>query len=228
MKTIDGAALVGRRFESRVVLDVARPGTGGVRVRVQCDCGDVRDVYARRLLNGSAGRCIACEIAARVAAPRWDGRWDTLTPEEVERFWSYVSVRGPDECWFWTRFRNPNGYGRWTVRGFPVGAAGLALALTEKTQRLDGEVLHSCDNAPCCNPAHLRVDTHAANMREASERDRLPRGSERKNAILTEDVVRDIRRSAAAGRPTGELASLHGVCIATIRSVVRRETWRHV
>ena len=30
---------------------------------------------------------------------------------EHPRFWSKVDIRGDNECWPWTAYRNPSGYG---------------------------------------------------------------------------------------------------------------------
>ncbi|MFB9187253.1 HNH endonuclease signature motif containing protein [Dactylosporangium sucinum] len=34
------------------------------------------------------------------------------------------------------------------------------------------QVLHSCDNPPCCNPAHLSIGTQAENMQQMVARGR--------------------------------------------------------
>lgn len=80
--------------------------------------------------------------------------------EEFSRFWSMVDIRSPRECWEWTGARDQYGYG--------VPDAGICIAFQEPLAhriacgmmrtRLDRQdfVLHSCDNAPCCNPRHLR------------------------------------------------------------------------
>ena len=39
-----------------------------------------------------------------------------------ERFWAKVDRRGPDECWIWTAYRDPDGYGQFGLNGRNVKA----------------------------------------------------------------------------------------------------------
>ncbi len=57
------------------------------------------------------------------------------------------------------------------------------------------EILHSCDVPLCVNELHLSADSHQRNMAEAVARDRTARGERSPHAVLTEAVVRSIRRS---------------------------------
>jgi len=75
------------------------------------------------------------------------------------------------------------------------------------------QVRHTCDNPPCCNPAHLLLGTQADNARDMVKRRRS--GVEK----LTPDDVRAIR-AAPTGRGTGvALAALHGVHPQTITEI---------
>jgi hypothetical protein len=96
------------------------------------------------------------------------------------RFWSRVDMSGgPDACWPWmgARWRERGGYGavRYKDRILRCNRVAIVLGFGKvKPRKLrDGDyALHSCDNPPCCNPAHLRVDTQSQNVREEWQRTR--------------------------------------------------------
>ena len=65
-------------------------------------------------------------------------------------------------------------YGRTWYDGGHIYAHRLAYMLA--VGPVDGwQVLHTCDNPKCCNPAHLELGTHAENMRQMRERGRASR-----------------------------------------------------
>ena len=113
------------------------------------------------------------------------------------RFWAKVDVRGSDECWEWQGARLLWGYGRAHI-GWkqPVAreqkAHRVAWCLANPGMST-GElvVLHSCDNPPCVNPAHLSLGTVAENMAEMVERGRgrAPSGEEHGRAVFTDKFI---------------------------------------
>jgi hypothetical protein len=91
-------------------------------------------------------------------------------------------------------------------------------------------VCHRCDNPPCCNPAHLRLDTHAGNMRDRNAKGRVcrtgaPPGERNGKAKLTAADVRAIR--AAAGTQS-EIAKRFGIARTTARQIRLRRRWQHL
>lgn len=101
-----------------------------------------------------------------------------LTP--LQRILLRIEVRGADECWRYRGDLNNHGYGRLDYRT-PSGsrvkimAHRAVLEMSEGPMPAEVESLHSCDNPPCCNPAHLKPGTHRQNMLEAKERGRMGR-----------------------------------------------------
>lgn len=75
---------------------------------------------------------------------------------------------GPDGCWIWQRGIYADGYGKMQVGGRVGGRTErphrvmLEHALGRSPQ---GDVLHSCSNRACCNPAHLSEDTRTVEGR---------------------------------------------------------------
>lgn len=92
---------------------------------------------------------------------------DTCRSYSASRFWSRVdSSGGPDACWPWQGELNDNGYGRLRFGGKMEVAHRVAYELTHGAIPAVRFVCHSCDNPPCCNPAHLWVGTAIDNLRD--------------------------------------------------------------
>jgi hypothetical protein len=78
----------------------------------------------------------------------------------------------------------------------------------------DGQLIrHTCDNPPCCNPAHLLNGTTADNMRDMVRRRR--HGGEK----LTPDDVRRIRDEPVKRGSVKALAAEYGVHPQTITEI---------
>lgn len=153
----------------------------------------------------------------------------------ADKFWGRVAIGQPGDCWEWQGFRKETGYGRICRGGGKgnVAAHRLAYALHYGEEPGARHVLHSCDNPPCCNPAHLRLGDPAANARDRVERGRsrnVPKGSAHKLAKLTEEQVRDIRRRFVPGKygDSARAAREFGLSKTTVAQLLRGETWSHV
>ena len=152
------------------------------------------------------------------------GRDHILSLED--RFWEKVDKRGPDECWEWRGARNSHGYGNFKAgRGGFVGAHRISLEWSLGAPvPAHLFVLHSCDNPPCVNPAHLRAGTPQENMDDMDER-----GRRKTTPLLNADAVREIRRLASETNLTlRQIAEQFGISRSTAASVNRRASWAHV
>lgn len=144
-----------------------------------------------------------------------------MNAADIARFWSHVEVQGPDECWLWKRARTRTGYGRFAAAGRHHVASRVAYEATHGALG-SAEARHTCDNPPCCNPAHLIPGTHAQNMADMARRERSP------HRRLTAEQVRDIRARRRNGAQGIDLATEYDVTPSNISQIVRHRTWKHV
>ena len=99
------------------------------------------------------------------------------------RFWSKVQKAGPDDCWEWVAGKGGRGYGMFWLDGKQVKAHRVAWML-ENGPIPPGKgyhgtcVLHSCDNPPCVNPAHLFIGSNAVNQADMRAKGREVNSSE--------------------------------------------------
>lgn len=152
-----------------------------------------------------------------------------MDEKKIARFWSYVDIKGPDECWEWTRSRWPFGHGSCGATIFGERRAHrIAWVLTNGPVPDGLDILHSCDNPPCCNPNHLRPGTHAENMRDMSVRGRSngPRGITHHFAKLGPAIAQDIRSALADGVPALTLAKKYRVAHRSITNIRDGRTWK--
>jgi len=160
-----------------------------------------------------------------------------ITPRQIELFWQKVRKAGSNDCWEWTGYRNHAGYG---VQNTGRGRKGHKPQLAHRIAFLlsGGEltddqafVLHSCDNPPCCNPAHLRAGTRLDNAidRESRGRGGNHRGTANGRSKLTPEDVVAIRAAYTGARgQQRRLAEQYNVTPAMIRFIVHGKNWTHI
>ncbi len=174
--------------------------------------------------------------------------------EAQARFWAKVDTTGGIfACWPWLGGRNAKGYGSFAIGGRHYMAHRIAMEIaTGEPLPPDQIAMHTCDNPPCVNPAHLRPGTVAENQRDMAEKGRAPfrqhpelirrgerhwfrlhpelaaRGSRNGFAKLDEDAVREIRRRWSAGESRTDLAAAFGISPSNLWLVATGRRWKHV
>lgn len=164
-------------------------------------------------------------------------RWMELPSRITDRI---DSSGGPDACHEW-QGSTIKGYGYVGWQGKVVKVHRLVWIAANGEPPTDKPcVLHTCDNPPCANLAHLYAGTHADNMRDMAERgrarnsppvgddhwrrkhpERVPRGEDAAGATLTAEQVEAIRAEPQAWGVIVRLAREYSVSHTTISRVRR-------
>ncbi len=155
----------------------------------------------------------------------------TLTARQLRNLRAKIDKRGPDDCWPWTAYCLPGGYGQFGLQA----ATYLAHRIAYKLAKGDpGKlyVCHTCDNRKCCNPNHLWLGTRADNMDDMVEKGRAAhlRGVKNGQCVLTRVQVTEIKATLKNYHwgMCGALAKKYGVKLSTISMIKTGKTWRHI
>jgi len=76
----------------------------------------------------------------------------------IERFWSQVDKRGPNECWLWKSSLNSSGYGYISIGSIVVGAHVWAYEMKYGPLG-ERQIHHRCNTRNCVNPRHMKAMT---------------------------------------------------------------------
>lgn len=181
-----------------------------------------------------------------------------FSQSQRKSFWKCVQVGAPGDCWLWMgRYYSHSGYGRFFAFGYKWLSHRLAYHFHFGLRVDQWQVLHTCDNPPCCNPRHLFLGTNADNVADRVRKGRSarlagdlngsrihpesrPRGAAHPYVKHPELIARgsrhgnaklteqQVRRILSRETEAEYLAWEFGVSIATIYSIWERKGWRHV
>ena len=132
----------------------------------------------------------------------------TLTERQKRNFWSKVHISEAVNCWDWAGMVHTSGYGRISFQDKDYVAHRIAYFLHMGADPLSSNVIQTCENRKCCNPAHLQLKVHCA--------------------ILSKLQVQSIREQAANGVSLRRLAQKHNVGLTTIHDIVNEKTWKDI
>lgn len=193
-------------------------------------------------IPGCGKPCLIRKSTKGVAYPiKWCGHHNSRVmrygdplanpPTPKERFWANVDKKGKKGCWLWTGGQDDDGYGHIKVRGATIKAHRFSWLLHFGEIKGNLWVLHRCDIPACVNPNHLFLGDVLVNNRDCKSKGRMPIGEDRHTAVLTEVLVKKLRREYVYGsrtKGTVALARKYKVSQTAVWCAVNCKWWSHV
>ena len=152
----------------------------------------------------------------------------------AERFADKFIPEPNSGCWLWIACVNAGGYGQITL-GERVQGSALAHRVSwelhhGKPPPRELMVCHRCDNPACVNPDHPFFGTSSDNSEDCSRKGSVNRtiklrGESHAKSKMTDAGVLRVR-TATSGIMA--ISKELGVSYTTVKSIRRRETWRHL
>ena len=131
----------------------------------------------------------------------------------LEEVWDRQTIPEPNSgCLLWIG-ANVQGYGYLTVNGKTILAHRLSYRMANGPFDEALDVLHRCDNPPCCEPNHLFLGTAHDNMQDC-----LNKGRHVSTPKIPKEMRPLIRASSELGKDIAERLGVSQSTISVIRT----------
>jgi len=180
----------------------------GIIKCVECGSGEI------------VGRKLCRRCYSKAWANKTIGEYKLTGPDDVFE----ARIEKTDGCWLWTGTKNGYGYGIFLLPGeVPVRAHRYSYEFFVGPIPEGKIIMHTCDNPPCVNPAHLRVGTKAENNKDTAQKRRHNYGLEHWNGRLSDVDVAFIRSSNSRNVDLAKQFGVDQSHISKIRSGKHRK-----
>jgi hypothetical protein len=132
-----------------------------------------------------------------------------------------------NECWEWTGYKTPNGYGWCRFNGKSDFSHRVAYRIWKEDIPEKMVIRHTCRNK-CVNPAHIELGTYSENQNDRFRDETDGRGMKNPSTCLTDDDVREIKRRRSLGEKLLSIAIAFDVKQNTISRICNGKTWKHI
>lgn len=161
-------------------------------------------------------------------------RLPQLSESILDRFLSKIAYTANiNNCWDWMGGISRGGYGNFGVR---INNATKNIICTRLSYFIHNNkdpygfaVLHKCDNRKCVNPNHLYLGSNKDNSEDMVQKNRQASGVNNGSSKLSEQQVIEIRKEYVFRTVSFQkLANKFNLAKATVKSIIKRETWKHI
>lgn len=164
----------------------------------------------------------------------WHNQKFFVLNSDLKRFHEKYKIDSATGCWNWTASKKQDGYPQFYTTDVNWRGHVFAFLALKQNKFSHGMnmVCHTCDNILCVNPDHLFEGNSSINQKDCRDKGRFPsqKGEGNHCAVLTDDIVREIR----AMRTQGDSAAyiywyFSNINPSTIRNIIYNPNyWSHV
>lgn len=159
----------------------------------------------------------------------WPNATEEQKKERLKKSFEEKVIR-KNVCWDWKGYLDKDGYPQlYNGNNKPAKKAHRFSYEIYKGEIPKGKVVcHRCDNPKCTNPEHLWLGSPKENSKDAVKKGRMQHGTERHNAKLDDEKVKEIKKMLSLGVTKAFLSRKYNVSFMTISLIGKGKTWKHI